>query len=222
MKKTVVLLLLATLLCANPKIYSALGDVIYDNVQKIEALKNIKEFKEYENKIQEYVKSVYIAKEVGFGIEIGTQETDKNEYLKTLRELSKTNDMFHRQAQSLYKDSIEQENTLLWSAVINSGLIDTQKNKNEILEFYFAHSNDIDETGVIQNFLDEDEMLKAKNSKKKNSIYMQKEAQEDKIKRIREKDKIKQEAIQKNLEEELVKKKTQIRSEQVKELTNPK
>ncbi|MCK9492703.1 MAG: hypothetical protein M0Q24_11535 [Sulfurimonas sp.] len=217
MIKTLLLLLLATLLCANPKIYSALGDVIYDNVQMIEELKKISEFREYESKIDEYVKRVYTAKEMGFSIEIGTQEIDKKEYLKTLRELSKINDMFFRQAQGMYTNSIEQKNTLLWSNIINSGLIDIQKYKDEILEFYFAHSEDIEEEGVIQKFLDEDEKLKEKNTKKKNTLLIKKERQEDKIKRIREKDKLKQEAIQKTLEDELIKKKTEIRNKQVEE-----
>jgi len=39
MIRTLILLLFATFLSANPKIYSALGAVVYDNVQKIEKLK---------------------------------------------------------------------------------------------------------------------------------------------------------------------------------------
>ncbi|EQB39221.1 hypothetical protein M947_07010 [Sulfurimonas hongkongensis] len=216
MVKRLILLLLATFLSANPKIYSALGDVIYNNVEIIESLKKISEFKEQEAQIDEYVKSVYAAKEMGFSIEEGTQEIDKKKYLKTIRELSKINDMFFRLAQNMYKESIEQENTLLWSKLINSGLIDTQKHKDEVLEFYFEHSKDIDEEGVIQKFLDQEKKLKTKSTKKNDDLLMKKEAQEEKIKRIREKDKLKQEAIQKALEEELKKKKTQIRSNQVK------
>ena len=221
MIKTLLLLLLATLLSANPKIYSALGDVVYDNVQMIEELKNISEFKEQERQIDEYVKSVHLAKEIGFSIEMGTQELNKKEYLETLRELSKINDMFFRQAQKMYKNSIEQEDTILWSKIINSGLIDIQKYKDEILEFYFAHSQKIDAKGVIQNFLDEDKKLKTKNTNKKDDLLIKKESQEDKIKRIREKDKLKQESIQKILEEELKKNKTEIKSDQVKKLAKP-
>lgn len=221
MIKTLFLLLLATLLCANPKIYSALGDVIYDNVHKIEKLKNISNFQEYESKIDEYVKSVYLAKEVGYSIEMGNPEIDKMKYLETLRELSKTNDIFYRQAQSLYRVSIEKENTFLWNQIINSGLIDVQSHKEEILEFYFAHADEINEQGVIEKFLDEDEKLKAKNTYKSYSPLLKRDAQEDKIKRIREKDKAKQEAIQKSLEEELIKNKTQIRDTQEKELIKP-
>jgi hypothetical protein len=205
MIKRLILLLLATFLSANPKIYSALGNVVYDNVQKIEELKNIPEFKEYESQISNYVESVYIAKEIGMGIEMGTKEIDKKEYLNMLRELSKTNDMFFSHVQNIYKDSIETKNILLWNKIINSGLLDTQKHKYEILEFYFAHSEDIDEGGVVKEFLDEDKRLKAKSTKKSSSIIIKKEAQEEKIKRIREKDKTKQEAIQKTLEKEIIK-----------------
>lgn len=219
MIKTFILLLLATFLSANPKIYSALGDVVYDNVQNIEKLKNISEFREYESQISEYVKSVYVAKEIGHSIDMGTQEIDRKEYLNTLRELSKINDTFFRHVQNMYENSIKQKDTLLWSQIINSGLIDTQKYKDVILEFYFDHSEEIDLDGVVQNFLDEDEKLKVRNTKKNNVSLTKKEEQEEKIKRIREKDKLEQEAIQKTLEDELIKKKLQIRSYYIKELS---
>jgi hypothetical protein len=211
MIKILALLLLATLLSANPKIYSALGDVVYDNVEKIKELKNIKELQEYESEIDRYVISVYAAKKMGFSADINSEDLDKKEYLNRLRKLSKTNDMFYKYVQDLYKESIEKEDAKLWQKLINSGLIDTQRYKYEILEFYFAHSSELDEQGVVKEFLDRDKDLKTKNTKKNTSILLNEEAQEDKIKSIRKKDKLKQEKTQKTLEDEQKKKKAEIK-----------
>lgn len=223
MIKIAVLSLLATLLIAqNPKVYSALGDVIYDNVNNIEKLKEIPEFSQFNQKIDSYVKEVYKAKDMGFAIEAGDKTKDKREYLQTIRELSKTNDFFYRTTVSFYKSSITNQDNILFSKTINSGLIDTKKYKGEILEYYFANCNDMNASGVIQEYLDEDEMLKQKQTQSKKPTLSKKHIQEAKIKRIREKDKAKQESIQKTLEDELVKKKSDIRKKQVEELTKPK
>lgn len=223
MIKIAVLSLLATLLIAqNPKVYSALGDVIYDNVDNIEKLKEIPEFSQFKQKIDSYVKEVYKAKDVGFAIESGDKTKDKTEYLQTIRELSKTNDFFYRTTVSSYKSSITNQDNTLFSKTVNSGLIDTKKYKPEILEYYFANCNDMNASGVIQEYLDEDEMLKQKQTQSKKPTLSKKNIQEAKIKRIREKDKANQESIQKTLEDELVKKKSDIRKEQVEELTKPK
>lgn len=223
MIKLVILALLATFLIAsNPKVYSALGDVIYDNVDSIEKLKEIPEFYKFKQKIDLYVKEVHKAKDVGFAIEAGDNTQDKKKYLQTIRELSKINDFFYRTTVNSYKSSITNQDNLLFSNTINSGLIDTNKNKNEILEYYFAHSNDINASGVIQKYLDEDELLQEKQNMSKRPSLSKKQIQEAKIKRIREKDKAKQELIRKTLEEELLKKKSDIRKEQIQELTKPK
>lgn len=222
MIKIVILSLLATFLTAgNPKIYSALGDVIYDNVDNIEKLKGIAQFLQYENKIDTYVREVYKTKDVGYAIEAGDKTKDKKAYLQSIRNLSKTNDFFHRTTVNYYESSITNQDNELFFKTVNSGLMDTTKHKSEILEYYFAHSTDMNATGVIQKFLDEDEMLKQKQDVSKKTELSTKQIQEAKIKRIREKDKEKQESIQKTLEEELIIKKSEIRKEQVEELSKP-
>ncbi len=219
MKKIVLLCLLATFLLAqNPKIYSALGDVIYNNVDKIQKLKEIPQYTQYENRIDSYVKEVYETKDMGYAIEAGNKNLNKMDYLKKIRDLSKTNDFFHRDVVNSFKSSMIEEDNNLFSQTLNSGLIDSEKYKGKILEYYFVHCTDMNATGVIQKYLDEDEMLKKLQEKSKQSIVTKKQIQEAKIKRIRLKDKEKQEEIKKALEEELIKKKSDIRKEQVKEL----
>ncbi len=205
----------------NPKVYSALGNVIYDNIDAIEKLKEIPKYSQYEQKINSYVKEVYKTKDIGYEIEAGNKIEDEGKYLKKLRELSKTNDFFHRIVVNSFKASITYEDSDFFSTVINSGLIDTQKYKDKILEYYFIHCSEMNAAGVIQNFLDEDEMLRKQEEASKKVIVTKEQIQKAKIKRMREKDKTKQEEIQKTLEKELVKKKSDIRKKQVEELTKP-
>lgn len=236
MIKIIILSILATILMAqnepdtfkdqnislkNPQVYSALGDVIYDNVQKIKKLKNIPQFSQFEDKIDVYVKEVNKAKEIAYAIEAGDKTKDKKVYLEKLRELSKTNDFFQRTTTSLFESSISKQDNELFLNTLNSELIDTKKHKDKIMEYYFAHSDDINATGIIQEYLDEDKMFMKEKETTKKAALSKKQIQEAKIKRIREKDKAKQESIQKALEEELIKKKKEIRKEQVEELTKP-
>jgi hypothetical protein len=215
MKKLVILSLLTTLLFAqNPRVYSALGDVVYDNVQSIEKLKYISEFSTEKEKIEEYVKDVNETKKDGFAVESKNESINKSSYLDKLRELSKMNDYFKRAVRENFKSSIQNENSELFSKIVNSGLIDINSYKQDIKTYYSKHSDEIDPSGVIQNILDEDASLKIQSKAK----LIDKNIQEDNIKRIRAKDKIQQEAIQKSLEKEVNKKKQEIREYQKKEL----
>ncbi|WP_373036400.1 hypothetical protein [Sulfurimonas sp.] len=236
MIKAIILSILATLLVAqnepgafkeqrlsfkNPQVYAALGDVIYDNVEKIEKLKYIPKFSQFEGKIDAYIKEVYKAKDIAYAIEAGDKTKDKKEYLEKLRELSKTNDFFKRTTMNLFESSMLTQDNELFLQTLNSELIDTKKYKDKILEYYFAHSTEMEATGVIQKYLDEDKMLMKQQETTKKAVLTKKQIQEAKIKRIRRNDKAKQESIQKALEEEVMKKKKEIRKEQVEELTKP-
>ncbi|WP_324172193.1 hypothetical protein [Sulfurimonas sp.] len=219
MKKSIFLLLFTTFLFAqNPNIYSVLGNVIYDNVLKIQKLKTIKKYLRYEDKIDEYILDVQDAKEMGFAIDAGDTTKSKTQYLKKIRSLSKTNDYFQRNIFKTYKASIKDENSELFSQIINSDLFDSDRNKDKIMQYYFAHCDDINTSGVIQKYLDEDEEFRKQQAKSRTMIFTKKEIQEAKIRRIRLRDKEKQEEIQKKLQEELIQKKKDIRKEQVQEL----
>jgi len=223
MIKLVILSLLATLLIAdNPKVYSALGDEIYENVENIQKLKKIFKFSKFEQKIDNYVEDVYKAKEMGFAIESGDTTKDKKVYLKTIRELSKTNDFFLRAANNCYKNAITNQDNKIFTKIINTGLIDTKKNKDEIMNYYFSNSKDVNASGIIQQFLDEDEKFRKKHEASKKPKLTKEQIQEAKIKRIREKDKKKQESIKKALEDKLIKKKSEIRKQQIEELSKPR
>lgn len=202
----------------NPKVYSALGDIIYDNVNKIDNLKSIKGYAPFSSKIDKYVKDVAALKKMGFNLESGDKSIDKNEYLSQLREFSKTNDFFVRSANSYLDSAIKSENSELFLKIVNNGLVDIKKHKEEIVSYYLSHVNEIDATGTIQTILNQNGLLK-RQKEAKQQYYKRKQAlQKEKIKRIRENDKAKQEALEKKLQDEFDKKKSDIKKYKEKEL----
>jgi hypothetical protein len=217
--KKIILILLATLLSAkNPIIYSALGDVIYNNVDKIQSLKDINKYESEFAKIVKYVDDVKIAKSQGFAIEDGNANIDKIQYLDKLRDLSKINDYFVRSANQSFMDSLKSQDNVLFSQMINCGLVDNEANKEKIIDYYFAHTEDIHAFGVIQNYLNEDLKLKKAKEAQKKLYKSKKMKEEEKIKRIRERDQAEQAKLEKKLDDEVKSKKLQIRNEQKSEL----
>ncbi len=221
MKITIILSLLATLLLAqNPKAYAALGDVIYDNVENITKLQQIDSYKLYDSKIHKYTINVAAAKSVGFALDKGDKSVDKMAYLKNLRVLSKENDFYVRNSKTSFEKSMKNEDSVLFSEIINTGLIDTQMYKDEIINYYMFHAEDINASGVIQSYLDEDEALRKQRLENMKKYKSKSQIQAEKIKRIRENDKEKHAAVEKSLQEEVDRKKTEIRVNQKKELLN--
>jgi len=216
MKKLIICLFTTLLSAQNPIVYSALGDIIYDNIENIQNLKNIVQYKKHENKIDKYASDVKNLKEIGFKIQAGDEKYKKLEYLQNLRELSKVNDFFLRSVKINFDKSISSEDTQLFCKIINSGLIDVKEHKIQIKSYYLSHSRDINTSGVIQDILDK-ELIKKQKKKSRIKRLTKKQLQEAKIRRIRENDKIKQENIKKSLEDIAIKKKIKIRQEQEQE-----
>ena len=221
MYKIFFITILATILCAsNPKPYAVLGDVIYDNVKTIEALKELDAYKVYTADIDSYVAKVVATKALGYKIEQGKAKESKKVYLENLRNLSTTNDYFMRSINGVYKNAMQKRDFDLFSAIINGHFIDTNKNKQEIIDYYFKHQEDINASGVIDEFLAEDAALKARKEAQRKRYKTKKQREEEKIKRIRKNDKENQERIEKELDKALETKKLKIREDQKKELEN--
>jgi hypothetical protein len=187
----------------NPKPYAALGNVIYDNVQKIDSLQKLKSYDLYKSDIAKYVKEVELAKKEGFEIEASKAKISKKDYLIKLRHLAKINDNYLRGIRDNYKASMNNNNYNLFSEIINCGLIDTNKNKNEIIDYYYKHQEDINASGVIEDFLNDDAKLKALKESQKIKYKTKKMLEEEKIKRIRDKEKTTQENLEVKLQNKL-------------------
>ena len=128
------------LFAQNPIAFSALGDVIYNNVNNIEKLKEIDEYKIYDEKIDKYVSEVKALKEKGFSLDNSTPGATKKEYLDKLRDLAKTNDFFTRSLENSYEVALKKDNCKVFSQIINNGLLNSDEHKKEIMDYYFAHS----------------------------------------------------------------------------------
>jgi len=142
----------------NPKVYEALGNVVYDNVAYISKLQELPRYSKNIEKIQTYVSDVNETKEIGYGIENGSSSVTKGEYLTLIRALSKRNDDFKREIVSSYKSSMTYKDNEFFSQMINSGLIDTLKYKSEIMNYYLDNVTQVETAGVIKGFLDENEL----------------------------------------------------------------
>jgi len=185
-------------LSKNPNVYTSIGDIVYDNIEKIESLKRIEKFEAYSDKIDAYALRVRKAKSLGFGVESGARSNVKLDYLKTLRELEKVNAYFMRTVKNSFSSSIETSDNDLFIGLVNSGLINTAKNKRKIMSYYKLHKDEIAADGIIQEFLDE---AYAKKNKKKWKPKTKKQLEEEKISRLRINDKLKQMALEKKLAE---------------------
>ena len=220
MYKTLFLILLLSLglYAKNPYPFSALGDVIYDNVDKVEKLKNIQDFSIYDEKIKNYLSDVKKTKEEGFALEAGKVK-DKKAYLNKLRALAKEYDFFRRSVEASFQKAVKDANVKLVEQLINSGLLDTDRYKKEILDFYFDHVGEMSTKGLIQSYLDEDAKLRKKREAQRKRYLSKKQRELERIKRIRLKDKEEQERLEKQLQEELMKKKKEIQAYQKRELS---
>jgi len=221
MYKYLLILLFSTLLFAkNPYPFSALGDVIYNNVNKVENLKKIDDIsKIYGNKIDKYVGDVQKVKEEGFALENSSKHVSAKKYLNDLRQLAKEYDFFKRTVNTFYKKAKEKSNSKLFSQVINSGLVDTKKHKKEIINYYFAHQEDMNTTGIIQSYLDEDAKLRAKKEAQMRRYKSKKAREAERIRYLREQDRLEKERLERKLQKELKEKKEEIRKYQQKELS---
>jgi hypothetical protein len=212
------LVMLTSLYAKNPDAYAALGDQIYNNVDKIQNLSTIGDYSLFKNDIDRYVGEVKKAKQEGLKIKKSSSAEDKRAYLNKLRKLAKDNDYYVRSVQNSFKDAIEDNNTTIFIKLVNSGLIDTNKHKHEILKYYTAHRDDIHESGIIKIFLDEEKILKEKAEARRRREMSKKRREQEKIKRLRQKDKLRQERLEQKLDEAVEKKKSQILQEQKEEL----
>jgi len=213
------LFLTLSLYAQNPVIFSALGDVIYNNKAKIENLKSIDIYKNYSKKIDQYVQKVEKTKKKGFLLDVDSTPQERKAYLNRLRTLAKTNDFFVHLVETSYDDAKEEQNSKLFNQLINTGLLDTEERKKEILDYYFAHAKEMKSEGVLKKFLEEDARLRAKRAAQRKRYKTKKEREAERIRLIREHDRIEKERLEKKLQEEFQKKKLEIREYQKRELS---
>lgn len=221
MLKIVLLLVLTlTLYASNPKIYAALGDLIYNNEPKISKLAELQIYRANRETIQNYSKEVQRVKEMGMLAEKSKDKKLQKEYLIRLRKLSKENDFFIRSANKNYEKALQTQQSEDFVGLVNSGLIETNARKEEILNYYYEHKEEIDLTGVLEEYVKEDKELKKKRDIKSVKKRTKEALAREKIERIRKNDLEAQKRLELRLQEELTEKKSAIRKDQAEALKN--
>jgi len=213
---TLITLLVSLIFAQNPRVYSAIADEVYNDVDSVEHLSTLQKYKTDIDNINKYVNEVREAKEVAYKIEAKESGVNPSEYLKTIRKLSKKNSYYKREVESTFNESVKNEDSKLFSEMINSKLLNTDRNKSIIVKYYLAHQDEVEAVGVIKEYLAEDEALRRQRDAWREAAKRKEAA---KIKRIRDNDKAKQEALNEQLTNEVIQKKKDIRTEQKKELS---
>ncbi|MDD5157548.1 hypothetical protein [Sulfurimonas sp.] len=227
------LICIVALFAKNPAVYASLGDELYDSVEMIEKLKENIEFSNNQDIVDNYVDEVKKSKNIGFAVEAGDKSVNKVLYLAKLRELSKIYSSFNvkNKIEGSFEKSIEDKNSKLFIAVVNSGVINNEIYKSEILAYYKQHMDEIDPTGVIKEYLDKEEVAKGeqerveierKGQTKDRRSTSKHDYKQDRIRQIREDDKRKEQRMEKLLNDDVKQKKEAIRQVQKNELNqNP-
>lgn len=221
MLKIVLLLVFTlTLYASNPKIYAALGDLIYNNEPKISKLAELQIYRANRETIENYSKEVQRVKEMGMLAEKSKDKKLQKEYLIRLRKLSKENDFFIRSANKNYEKALQTQQSEDFVGLVNSGLIETNARKEEILNYYYEHKEEIDLAGVLEEYVKEDKELKKKRDIKSVKKRTKEALAREKIERIRKNDLEAQKKLELRLQEELIEKKSAIRKDQAEALKN--
>ena len=219
MKKLILLLLLTlTLFAQNPKIFSALGDVIYDDVAIFKKIKNYPSMHKYRKDIDAYIISAKKTKKIGLAIDAKEEGVDSKSYLKMLRELSKKHDGITVHINQCFKDAMAAEDSESINTLIIDGVIDPKDYKNELITYYEEYGEDDNLSSLSDMYA---EHLKSMNLKKHvNVSQSEEEARENakRIERMRAKTMQKEEALNQSVLEEKNREKQKVLSAQKKEL----
>ena len=221
MYKLLIIALLTTLLNAendNPKPYKSLGNVIYNNYEKIGNMTKVDTFKVHSKAINDYISDIIVTKQMGFSLEMREGSVSRKDYLDTLRELSKKNDGFLRTIESGYRNSIQNEESQTFLQIVNNELIDIEKNKHEIIAYYLEHREDINSSGLLKKLIKKNDRIRADKEAQRKRYKTKKMLQKERIQRIRNNDKAAKERLENRLENELERKRLEIRNNQKKEL----
>jgi len=220
MKKLLLLITFTlTLFAQNPLSFGALGDVIYDDIDKFELLKEMPVMREYKGEIEEYIEAAEKSKKMGFAVDEKSPDADAKVYLKVLRDLSVKHDAIIVQSRARFKEAIDDEDSETINLMIYYGIIDPQEYEKAMIAYYGEFGEDHNLSTLTPMYTAYLNSLK-KDDNGTQLTDEQREAieNEERIKRIRARIKAKEEALQKSVEEEQESEKKKVLNEQKKEL----
>lgn len=201
----------------SPKIYSRLGDEIYESVKNIKKLQQISRANDLEVRMKRYLNGVQDAKKLAYKIESMNKIELAPEYLNRLRELYKEKEYFRKIAKYKLTESIQQDNKYKFISLINNGFIDANSYKSNIIVYYKRYGEEIISSKKVQDIVDQYNKSLRKKTYKKKSVKTKKKERIDRYRRL---SKAKKEDFVNKLESELRIEKEKIEQMKIEELGN--
>ncbi|MDA3945200.1 MAG: hypothetical protein PF439_00775 [Helicobacteraceae bacterium] len=220
MKKYLLLLTLSlSLFGQNPQSFAALGDVIYNDIDKFEKLKEMPTMQEFRTAIDSYITSAKETKKMGFAIDAKDTSVNGKLYLNALRKLSTEHDAIIGNSRTRFKEAIEDEDGETIIGMVNYGVINTDNYQDELIHYYEEFNEDQNLSSLKGMYTKYISSLK-KDDNSTAVTAAQKEILENKasIERMRAKDKAKSDALESSVKEEKDREKKKVLNEQKREL----
>lgn len=159
---------------ANPKLYSGLGDTIYDAMPKVSELAEVQAVAKHRNNIEAFLTKCSSTKEKGFVLDKGTKDKKETQaYLERLRSLNSEYEFYVHTAEEALSRSIQDNDYGNFAALIRTGLIDIEDNSDRIVGFYELHKKGqpIEEIEDYIAYMKELKSLKAQEKAKRQALY---------------------------------------------------
>lgn len=207
-------------LADNPKIYSGLGNVIYDDMESISRLSDIKAMAKYNDSIAAYLEKCRAVRKSGFALE-KNQPTpaETKAYLNSLRSLEKEHAYFLRLTNSALLQTIQNNDYNGYSELIKSGLVDIEKNSEDIVGFYLQNRNEYNALAEVEDFMRyQEELQKRENQEEARRHSLYRSYKQQRIRQIHKRQAEKKAAITKSINDERERTKMEVYKQQEEEL----
>ena len=199
------------LFAINPKIYSLLGDMIYNNADEFQKFSNITTKIDEKREIAQYVIQCKKLKEEGFLIESGDKKYSINDYFNRLKIFSRENDHYIKLINLRFSDAIDSNDIRVFIGLVDLTIVNKDERRDKIEMFISSHEDETKNTNYYKTYKenlqkDKTEILQITqndNVEKKNERF-------SKIVEIRESDKQYQELLNSKLQMMLLEKKKDI------------
>ena len=207
-----------TLFAQNPKSFSALGDVIYNDVEPFQKLKQLASMQEFSEAINTYSAEAKVAKEMGLLVDAKDKSIDAKSYLATLRKLSVQHDTILENSTKRFKEAMVDEDGLTINAMVDFGVIDTEDYEKELINYYEEFNEDQNLSSLSTMYLQYLSTLVKDKGTTLSEAQREQLENESNVKRMRAKKEAKDAAFEKSVKDEQTREKKKVLNEQKKEL----
>jgi len=219
MKQFLLLLTITlTLFAQNPKSFSALGDVIYNDVVPFQKLKQLASMQEFAEAIDIYSAEAKEAKEMGLLVDSKDKSINAKSYLATLRKLSVQHDTILENSTKRFKEAMVDEDGLTINAMVDYGVIDTEDYEKELINYYEEFNEDQNLSSLSTMYLEYLSTLVKDKGTTLSEAQREQLANEANVKRMRAKTEAKDAAFEKSVKDEQTREKKKVLNAQKKEL----